>query len=110
MRRVTFFPDGEVRIPREKTVPQATAADDPAAAARRFSRVMIRTAMINAVLLAAAVLLGYVFPVSEDENVALGIVLGAAVLSAIHMSVVVLGETRRRTRASEAARTGLYPS
>ncbi|MFC8730910.1 hypothetical protein ACFT5B_00430 [Luteimicrobium sp. NPDC057192] len=106
---MTFYPDGEVRIPHETTASQA-APDDPAAAARRFSRVMVRTALINAVLLAAAVLLAYVFPVSDDENVALGIVLVAAVLSAAHLSVVVLSETRRRARAAQAATTGLYAS
>ncbi|GAA4849649.1 hypothetical protein GCM10023221_31410 [Luteimicrobium xylanilyticum] len=109
-RRVTFYPDGEVRIPHEKSpVPPAAAPDDPGAAARRFSRLMFRTALINGVILVAAVLLAYVFPVSDDENVALGIVIVAAVVCAAHMSWVVLGETRRRARAFQATKTGLYP-
>lgn len=113
MRRVTFYPDGEVRIPHETTGLQAAAAAppyDPAAAARRFSRALVRTAVINAVLLLAAVLLAYVVPVSDDENVALGIVLVAAVLSAVHLSVVVLGETRRRARAARGPNAGLRAS
>jgi hypothetical protein len=110
VRRVTFYPDGEVRIPHEKgALPQAVTPDDPAAAARRFSRVMLRAALINGVILVVAVLLAYVFPVSDDENVALWIVLAAAVVCGAHMSWVVLGETRRRARAAEAVKTGLYP-
>jgi hypothetical protein len=110
VRRVTFYPDGEVRIPHEQSpVPQPAEPDDPAAASRRFSRLMIRTALINAVILVVAVLLAYVFPVSDDDDVAFWIVVAAALVCGVHMSWAVVGETRRRARASEAAKTGLYP-
>ncbi|WP_284292628.1 hypothetical protein [Luteimicrobium album] len=104
---MTFYPDGEVRIPHEKDpVPQP---DDPAVAARRFTRLLVRTAFINGVILAVAVIIAYVVPVTDDENVQLAVILVAALVCAAHMSWIVLRDPHRRSRAVEAARTGLYP-
>ncbi|GAB2612491.1 EF-Tu/IF-2/RF-3 family GTPase [Pseudactinotalea suaedae] len=118
---MTFYPDGETDIPNQTPVPGIRAGqvppgrpDVPAgpAASRgtdpRFSKAIVRTGMINGVVLVGAVLLAYVFPITHDEPYAMLIVLGAAMLAGVHMTVVILAHQRRRRR--EKAMTAGVPS
>lgn len=104
-RAVTFYPDGETPIPNQTPIPdRPPAPGEPASttsqpASSRFTKAITRTTVINGVVLVAAVLLAYVFPVSDDPNIALVIVVVAAVLCAIHLTVVLMREMRRRQHA-----------
>lgn len=110
---MTFFPDGETHIPNQTPVPgmSETRAPDPgrvspwgapppvptvASERRRFARVLVRTAVINAGVLVAAVLLAYVFPITHDSTAATFIVVGAVIFSAAHTSVVMTVQQRRQ--------------
>jgi len=66
--------------------------------------VFLRMSVINGVILMAAVLIGFVFPVFDDPGTGVTVVLIAAVLTGIHATVVVLGE-QRRTRAEGGGAT-----
>lgn len=92
---VSFYPDGETSIPEQTPVPGARPPEDPH---RRRTRVFLRMAVINGVVLMAAVLIGFVLPVFEDPDAGVTVVLVAAVLTGIHATATVLGE-QRRTRA-----------
>jgi hypothetical protein len=96
---VSFYPDGETRIPEQTPVPGASSSgplpprEDPV---RRRTRVILRTAAINTAILVVAVLIGFVFPVSDDPDAGLWIVLGASLLCGVHMSTVLLADQRRQ--------------
>ena len=117
---MTFFPDGETDIPNQTPVPGIRAGqvppgrpDVPAGPAGsrgpdpQFSKAIIRTAMINGVVLVGAVLLAYVFPVTHHEPTATVIVLGAAIFSGVHLMIVIQAQQRRRR---EQAMTAGVPS
>lgn len=104
-RAVTFYPDGETPIPNQTPIPGGRppapeqVAQTGQQASPRFQRVITRTALINGVILVVAVLLAYVFPVSDDPNIAIAIVVGAAVLCAVHLTAMLMREMRRRQHA-----------
>ena len=104
-RTVTFYPDGETPIPNQTPMPEVpSSAEQPAPATQqratsRFSKVITRTAVINGVILAAAVLLAYAFPVSDNPSIALAIVVGAAILCGVHLTVMLMREVRRQQHA-----------
>lgn len=102
---MTFFPDGETEIPNQTPIP-STPADRARAhqeSGQRLQRLIVRTAIINAALLAAAVLAAYVFPVTDDPDMQLAIVVGAALLGGVNMTVTVLREQQRRRREAGLA-------
>ncbi len=57
---------------------------------------ILRTAVINTVILVVAVLIGYVFPVFDDPDAGLWVVVGASLLCAAHMSAVLMADQRRQ--------------
>jgi hypothetical protein len=89
---VTFFPDGETHIPNQTPVPGVREGQVPPD----------RPNLDGAV---AAVLLAYVFPVTDDPTAQTGIVVAAAVLCSIHSTAVVMSQQRRR-QAQVAAVAG----
>jgi hypothetical protein len=107
---VTFYPDGETPIPNQTPIPTVPRSEDERAAqaaaiqesGARMTKLIRRAAVVNGAILVVAVLLAYVFPVSEDPNVAIGIIVVAAVVCGVNLSVVILGETRRRNRLAAA--------
>jgi hypothetical protein len=102
---VSFYPDGETRIPEQTPVPGASPSGPPAPRedpARRRTRVILRTAVINTAILVVAVLIGYVFPISDDPDVGLWIVVGASLLCAVNMSTVLMADQRRQRTEARA--------
>nr|WP_206673633.1 EF-Tu/IF-2/RF-3 family GTPase [Pseudactinotalea terrae] len=120
---MTFFPDGETEIPNQTPVPGVRdgqvppgrpTTDGPVGAARprtdsALAKKFVRMAIINGVVLVAAVLLAYVFPVTEDPAAQTGIVVGAAILCSIHTTFVVMSHQRRRQAQGLATGSGQAP-
>lgn len=107
---VTFYPDGQPEIPNQTPIPGAGAPEAPAGdrsgTGPEFTRVLVRTTFINGVVLVAAVLLAYVFPISDDPTHATFIVIGAALFSGVHLMVVLRGHQRRSRQQSPGAVSG----
>jgi hypothetical protein len=103
---VTFYPDGETPIPNQTPIPTGPPSEYDRAAREaaiqesgpRLTRLIRRAALVNGAILVVAVLLAYVFPVSDDPDVAVGIIVVAAVVCGVNLCVVVLAEMRRRNR------------
>lgn len=106
---MSFYPDGRTQIPNQTPVP-GMSGPSHAEQQARFRRAIVRTATINGLVLVAAVALAYVFPVSDDPDVALYIVIGAAMLTAVHMTVVVMGDQRRRAAENATQPTSSGPA
>ncbi|WP_420114007.1 EF-Tu/IF-2/RF-3 family GTPase [Pseudactinotalea sp.] len=126
---MTFFPDGETNIPHQTPVPetrsgqvppgrpQPSAYDEPGGPERpsgsssqadpAFTTAIVRTAMINGVVLVVALLLAYVFPITEDPTVATAIVVVAALFAGVHLFVVLRSQQRRRAQERGA---GVQPA
>lgn len=120
---MTFYPDGQPDIPNQTPIPGAPSGSVPpgrpshpsaqtqaATPDREFSKAIVRTAMINGVVLVIAVLLAFVFPITDDPAQATFIVLGAAVLTGAHLLVVIVAHQRRRREQGPAADVRSVPS
>lgn len=86
---MSFYPDGQPRIPNQIPVPGTPSAPTPADAARARSRAFIRMAVINGVVLGVAVLVGFVWQQPSPES-GVWVVIGAALLTGLHSVVVVM--------------------
>lgn len=131
---VTFFPDGETNIPNQTPVPgvrpgqvpagqpQPGTYDQPGAhgqqaagpsvpsrqADPQFRKAIVRTSMINGVVLVAAVLLAYVFPITHNHQLSTFIIVGAALFTGAHL-LIVMQSHQRRQRAQQQA-SGAQPA
>lgn len=107
---MTFHPDGQPNIPHQLPVPSSVTAqpsepgEDPG---KRTTRVLIRASIISSAILAIAVL---VFVLGlPDPDTALIILVIAALVSALQMSVTLLRDTRRRQREQGSGSGGSSP-
>lgn len=86
---MSFYPDGQPRIPNQIPVPGTrpdTAADD---AGRARSRTLLRMAVINGSVLIVAVLVGIVLELPSPDS-GIWVVVGAALLTGVHSVVVMM--------------------
>lgn len=90
---MSFYPDGQPHIPNQLPVPGSRPVPTAAETARARSRAFLRMAVINGVVLAVAVVVGIVLEVPSRET-GIWVVVGAALLTAAHSVVVVMGMTR----------------
>ncbi|WP_284251326.1 EF-Tu/IF-2/RF-3 family GTPase [Litorihabitans aurantiacus] len=119
---MSFTPGGDPRIPNQTPIPPILggygSADSVAGTSPAFSsdpadvkqraddrnRVFVRTALINAPVIAVAVVVGIVLGLPTPET-GVWVVVAAALVTGIHMTVVVM----RMARPSTASRTGDAP-
>ncbi|PWD50764.1 hypothetical protein C8046_09015 [Serinibacter arcticus] len=124
---MSLYPDGEPRIPNQTPIPHlpsvmnVTGASDASlpqgpqlsggrARAQAMTRLLTRMALVTAVILGVAVVIGFVLmPDSEDG---IWIVAAGAVLSSVLMTTALLRRQRtdRAEIAAERAAAGLPPT
>lgn len=92
---MSFYPDGQPHIPNQLPVPgsQPVPTEAEAETARARSRAFLRMAVINGVALGVAVVVGIVLELPSREA-GIWVVVGAALLTAAHSVVVVMGVAR----------------
>ena len=90
---MSFYPDGQPHIPNQLPVPGSQPVQTEAETARARSRAFLRMAVINGVALGVAVVVGIVLELPSREA-GIWVVVGAALLTAAHSVVVVMGVAR----------------